>query len=123
MRGMWRLPALLALVALWTAPSASASWEPAKVTHAPPARSAASAAYDSAHGNVVLYGGFGSEEMVGDTWLWDGKAWSEATPAHAPSARMLAAMAYDEARREVVLLGGSAGHDGLVIGPDTWTWD
>src|SRR4051812_46388107 len=98
MWGNWRLPALLALVALWTAPSASASWEPAKVAQGPPARSTASVAYDGAHGKVQLYGGFGADDTVGDTWLWDGKAWSDAKPEHSPPARMLAAMAYDEAR-------------------------
>ena len=32
-------------------------------------------AYDAAHGQVVLFGGFNTRAL-GDTWTWDGAAWA-----------------------------------------------
>lgn len=36
----------------------------------PSARANASMAYDPAAGNVVLFGGFGGNGVLGDTWTW-----------------------------------------------------
>jgi hypothetical protein len=75
-------------------------------------------AYDAARGQVVLFGGSG-EDVVGDTWTWDGTDWTQRFPAHAPASRELPGMAYDAADGETVLFGGAAGE----IRNDTWTWD
>ena len=62
--GVWQSVALASSssVLAWTKQAPAAS---------PPARSAASMAYDAATGNVVLFGGTGSAFRVqGDTWSW-----------------------------------------------------
>jgi uncharacterized protein (TIGR03437 family) len=79
-------------------------------------------AYDSTHGQVVLFGGESIKvEILNDTWLWDGTNWSQANPANSPAARYNTAMAYDSAHGLTVLFGGwNAG--GTYFG-DTWVWD
>jgi hypothetical protein len=76
-------------------------------------------AYDAATGTVVLFGGFGSSSLLGDTWTWNGTTWTQQHPATSPSARDVAAVA-DAATGTVVLFGGGS-PDGGVFG-DTWTW-
>jgi hypothetical protein len=74
-------------------------------------------AYDAAHAQVVLFGGY-DNGVLGDTWTWDGTDWTQRTPAHSPPAGYAHAMAYDAAHAQVVLFGGYGGS-----GNDTWTWD
>jgi len=62
--------------------------------------------YDSARGRVVLFGGYGSPPVFGDTWEWDGSNWVERTPATSPTDRYGHEMVYDHARGRVVLFGG-----------------
>lgn len=90
----------------------------------PPARAGASAAFDAATGNVVLFGGFvdttGTGSPLSDTWIWNGTTWVQQNPTDSPSPRGNAAMAYDAATNHVVLFGGES--NGLVLN-DTWIWD
>ncbi len=89
----------------------------------PSPRFSASAAYDGATGDTVLFGGEtfanGDFTFLSDTWIWKGRHWTQVTPAHSPSARASAQMAYDPLHRQVVLFGGMAG-DRLT---DTWLWN
>ena len=92
----------------------------------PSARYGYGIAYDSAHGQVVLFGGgipTGDPEvpdtLLSDTWVWDGTNWTQLNPAASPSGRAYAGMAYDATRGKVVLFGGS---NGSVLN-DTWEWD
>jgi hypothetical protein len=94
----------------WTLKSPSAS---------PPARSSHAMAYDSLHGQVVLFGGISGGSALGDTWVWDGSNWNQKSPSTNPPARSSHAMAYDTAHGQVVLFGGS--NSGLLA--DTWLWD
>lgn len=88
----------------------------------PPARYAASVAYDPATGNVVLFGGLsGSNRVLGDTWTWDGTTWTKQAPATSPPARDSAPMAYEPATGNVVLFGGWNDTTGVPFG-DTWIW-
>jgi uncharacterized protein (TIGR03437 family) len=77
-------------------------------------------AYDSAHGQVVLFGGINGLHLLDDTWTWDGSNWTEQSPQASPSFRSDFAMAYDSTHGQVVLFGG-LGHDGALN--DTWVWD
>jgi uncharacterized protein (TIGR03437 family) len=88
----------------------------------PPGRDSFAMAYDSAHSQVVLFGGFGSGFFVflGDTWVWDGSNWTEKTPQTSPSARADFAMAYDSAHGQAVLFSGD---EGIDFPADTWVWD
>jgi len=76
----------------------------------PPARYAHAMAYDSAHSQVVLFGGvaIGGATQYGDTWVWDGTTWAQRFPSTSPSARSSMAMAYDAAHGQVVRVIGPA---------------
>ena len=99
---------------------------PSDPSDSPPARSFHALAYDSARGEVVLFGGGdSSNNTLSDTWEWDGTSWTEVMPSGAnasPPARGDHALAYDSARGRVVLFGGVDGLDGNYLS-DTWEWD
>jgi hypothetical protein len=91
-----------------------------KVVGAPSPRSGHAMAYDSAHGQVVLFsGGAGPGVYFLDTWVWDGSSWIPKSPATSPPGRTNFAMAYDAAHGQVVLFGG---YNGTLLS-DTWVWD
>jgi uncharacterized protein (TIGR03437 family) len=75
--------------------------------------------YDSAQGQVVLFGGADSNfNPFDDTWVWDGANWTETTPLTSPPARFSSGMAYDSGRSQVVMFGGNGPNSSLS---DTWT--
>jgi hypothetical protein len=75
--------------------------------------------YDSAHGQIVLFGGMdGNFNPLNDTWVWDGTNWTQKAPQTNPPARGGQAMAYDSAHGQVVMFGGQVG-----LLNDTWIWD
>ena len=82
------------------------TWTHQTPATSPPARSAATVAYDAATGQVVLFGGNNGSAALGDTWTWDGTNWTQQSPAISPPARHLAAMAYDASAGQLVLFGG-----------------
>jgi N-acetylneuraminic acid mutarotase len=74
-------------------------------------------------GKVVLFGGEqDANDILDDTWTWDGAAWTEATVANPPPARFHAGMTTFQ---DKVLLFGGAGAipNGAPFLADTWTWD
>jgi len=83
-------------------------------------------AYDSAHNQVVLFGGVDSSvfspspNYSSDTWTWDGSTWSKQFPSTSPPPRCCYGMAYDAARGQIVIFGG-ANASGFLT--DTWVWD
>jgi hypothetical protein len=80
-------------------------------------------AYDSAHGQVVLFGGVGAGNVgLNDTWVWDGTNWTQKMPSNAPSARALAAMANNVVAGQILLFGGLTA-DQTTFFNDTWVWD
>jgi len=83
-------------------------------------RTQAAMAWDERRQNGVLFGGFGTTGVLGDTLIrtW---TWSPVTPAAAPPPRYSHAMAFD-ARRGVVTLFGGKGTGGVLLA-DTWEWD
>jgi hypothetical protein len=83
------------------------NWTKKSPQNSPPARILHIMAYDSAHGQVVLFGGRDQGGcLLGDTWIWDGSNWTQKFPQNSPSARHSHAMAYDSARGEMVLFEG-----------------
>ena len=87
----------------------------------PSARHRHAMAYDSARGQIVLFGGVDEKNgILSETWVWDGKSWAQKITDASPQARFGHAMAYDTARRQIVLFGGQ-GTSGMFS--DTWTWD
>lgn len=109
-----------------------AVWRPEHPAKEPPGRIAHAAAYDQAHGQVVLFGGettLGGDLSAGtgnmsDTWTWNGQDWSLQATAGGPTARVGASATYDRARKLVLLFGGAIGLGyGLRPVNDTWSWD
>jgi hypothetical protein len=90
---------------------------------APSPRTGAAMVYDTATGQLLLFGGsshpFSGGGYLGDTWTWDGTTWTQLHPATSPPARHNADMIYDAASNEVILFGG---YDGHYLN-DTWAWD
>src|ERR1035438_7380026 len=86
----------------------------------PPERTGHAMAYDSTHGQVVMFGGGIGPEFLNDTWVWDGSNWAQKSPQTSPSPRFYPAMAYDAAHGQVVMFGGGIGPEFLN---DTWVWD
>jgi hypothetical protein len=102
----------------FTYPSATWEWNGrtwVKLTPAtkPPGRTSASMAYDTATGQLVLFGGTGpgSTHPTGTderatTWEWNGTTWVKLTPTTIPTGLTNAPMAYDTATGQLVLFGG-----------------
>jgi hypothetical protein len=93
-------------------------WTLQHPAHEPRHRSGVGMAYDSADGQVVLFGGHNRRRYFGDTWTWDGTDWTQQSPVHSPAARFAHAMSA-AADGQVVLFSGVAGR----FFDDTWTWD
>ena len=111
------VPSLLGDTWVWD----GSTWTQKFPKASPPARYQHAMAFDSGHGQVVLFGGLNGNllnEDFADTWLWDGTNWTQASPQSSPSARSGHAMAYDSNQNQVVLFGGFGGP-----GNDTWLWD
>jgi hypothetical protein len=94
------------------------SVEAAWVRGIPPSRTAA--AYDTKRQRLVLLAGF-RDDIVSETWEWDGIKWSQMTPFSTPPARTRHEIVYDKARQRVVLFGGWGGDSQYFN--DTWEWD
>jgi len=84
-------------------------------------RFATGAAYDAAHGSVVVFG-MSTFDAGADTWTFDGETWARhlASPG-GPTAGLGATMAYEGSTSKVVMFGG-ADASGNVKN-ETWTWD
>lgn len=96
------------------------NWTQASPQNSPPARQFPSMAFDSTHGQVVMFGGFASagSTILGDTWTWDGKNWTQQSPAVTPPPSNAPAMAYDPKHDQTVLFGGYSGS----YSANTWTF-
>jgi hypothetical protein len=96
------------------------NWIQQTSASAPSPRYQHAMAYDAARGRVVLFGGHetGTNNLLGDTWEWDGSNWQQLYPTSSPSARHVHAMAYDARRCRTVLFGGGPGFPN-----ETWEWD
>jgi hypothetical protein len=93
---------------------------------APEARQRVAAAFDTARGELLLFGGSADSTAgldLGDTWTWVPGRWRRRHPAGSPSPRFGSVMASDLARRTVVLFGGQRrAPAGETLG-ETWTWN
>src|SRR5205814_392446 len=92
----------------------------ASAQSSPTPRTAHSAAWDAARGELVVFVGVDSGNRVDDTWVWNGTNWFNRSPVPSPSPRAIRqGMAYDKQRQEVILFGGDFGGGSTN---DTWAW-
>jgi cysteine-rich repeat protein len=95
------------------------AWRQVSPLTSPSIRSGVQMAYDRARGQVVLFGGFDTQNR-NDTWTWDGMNWNLVSPATTPPGRNGDVMVWDEDLQALVMFGGdSAG----PVDPGTWAWD
>jgi hypothetical protein len=84
---------------------------------------AAAAAYDPAHGSVVVFGADRSDKGIADTWTFDGTTWARHIAVlGGPPGRDRATLAYDPSAGRVVMFGGATFGTASDLS-DTWTWD
>jgi hypothetical protein len=102
----------------WTQITAAVSGTP------PEARDSGAMAYDSAHGQVVLFGGIQGSGDFADTWIWNGAhlTWTLLTLANHPQSRNQNMMAYDPVHGQTILFGGNSAET-LQPFDDTWAWN
>jgi hypothetical protein len=103
-----------------------ANWTQRFPPNSPPLRIFSAMAYDRSRGKSVLFGGIGAsdQDVLGDTWEWDGNNWTELHPPNSPSPRGYSAMTYDTEHERVVLFGGGTSEhaDGTRY-DDLYYWD
>jgi hypothetical protein len=103
----------------WTQITASVSGTP------PEARDSGAMAYDSAHGQVILFGGIQGSGDFADTWIWNGAqlTWTLLTNlSNHPQSRNQNMMAYDPVHGQTILFGGNSAET-LQPFDDTWAWN
>ncbi|MCB2153807.1 VCBS repeat-containing protein [bacterium] len=114
--GAWDLTYQVPMVSEhdWTllAPSAS-----------PAVRQGTAMCYDSARGEVVLFGGWDDSQIFDDTWIFKNGEWTQKFPATSPSPRAAHAMAFDSSRGVVVLYGGATEKGSNTPSFETWEWN
>jgi hypothetical protein len=93
-------------VGTWTFTPATNTWTDLKHEVQPPARANSALVYDPVHRRVVLFGGDRLNELVADTWTFDGTKWEQHKPAISPSPRAGHAMLWLPKAQKVLLLGG-----------------
>ena len=103
----------------------AATWSKLTPTTWPTPLYDAPMAFDTATGQMILFGGIGVSKLYTTTgrtttWDWNGVTWVQLEPTHHPAARWGSSMVYDPLTRELVLFGGvsSTGVTGT-----TWTWN
>jgi len=94
------------------------NWTQKSPQMSPPPLTQFAMAYDTAHSQVVFFGG--RQDDVSETWVWDGTNWTMEMPQSSPSPRDAVSMAYDSAHGQMVLFGGE--YDFTQVFGDTWTW-
>lgn len=91
----------------------------------PPARSNQAMVNDPIRNRIVIFGGWRNtqqnEDILGDTWEFDGNNWSQINTTHMPPARAGARLVYSDQLGKLVLFGG-AGRNGYLLN-DTWLYD
>ncbi len=118
LRLTWILFIIPALIGLGTACQLS--------TAGPQARHGAKMIYDPEGKQVVLFGGRGEGEIVGDlyndVWTLDLKThrWQETETSSGPTPRLSPGLVYDPAHHQMILFGGYS-NQGRIN--DTWLFD
>ena len=90
----------------WAYSPATNTWTPLKPAVQPPPRANSALVYDPVSKKVVLFGGDQLNQLVADTWVFDGTTWEQKKPALSPTPRAGHAMLWLPKAKKVMLLGG-----------------
>src|SRR5262249_53207146 len=115
----------------WTYDLGNNTWSPVNPPVQPPARANSSMVYDPVSKKVVLFGGDRLNEMLADTWTFDGKTWEQRKPKLSPSPRAGHAMLWLPKAKKILLLGGYGYDSGTgyyaslykSLPLEAWTYD
>ena len=112
--------AALALLSAQPVVLHASNWKRLSTAASPLARFYPAMAYDPVSKKIVLFGGFGDNGNLNDTWTFDGSNWTQVATPSAPPARNGAGMAFDGPSGKLILFGGFNTNKYLN---DTWVWD
>lgn len=114
---------------MWAFDTASRGWARVEAPIGPQGRLNHNMAYDTDRHQIILFGGFGGSDRMGDTWIYDiaENEWTRISANPSPTPRSDAGFVYDEAHGVAILFGGyglndSHPDDTWVFDPDTGTW-
>lgn len=94
-----------------------------RAANSPPGRLMSHAmAFDNVRNRVVMYGGFGVDDLIrrSETWEWNGASWSRRTTT-VPSRRNWHALVFDSAMGGTLMFGGQLSR--YVTTSETWLWN
>jgi hypothetical protein len=83
----------------------------------PPPRSEGRIAYDTNHRWAIFFGGITENQLLNDTWVFDGNKWLHLFFPKSPPERYGHVMFYDSGRESIILFGGIGNNTFLG---DTW---
>lgn len=75
--------------------------------------------YDPFHDQILLFGGWDGEKVLGDTWIWDYSHWTKYI-GQGPSPRAAFSLIYDPISQNIILFGGKSKSEYFN---DTWIWN
>ncbi len=100
-------------------------WEEIETSTGPTPRLSPGLVYDTAHHQMILFGGYSDQGRINDTWLFDLNSyeWEEVTPDLSPPGRSDMGMAYDGTNHIAMLYGGMCIESQRDMCDDTWIFD
>jgi N-acetylneuraminic acid mutarotase len=115
----------------WVYNIASNTWTNVTPDKSPSRRSDPGAAYDAKNKKVILFGGYGRDDVkCEDTWAYDSASntWAKMNPATHPQARYGGVMVYDSYTEKCLLFGGhmvqtTAPYNSLGYENEIWAYD
>lgn len=115
----------------WTYSLSKNTWTQLSPAVQPPARANSSLAYDPVSKKVVLFGGDQLNQLLADTWVFDGKTWEQKKPKLSPSPRGGHALVWLPKSQKILLVGGYGYDSGTgyyaslykSLPLEAWTYD
>ena len=107
---------------LWSYEYETDTWTALETSNDPPPRFNAMLAYIPGRHQLFLFGGWSTNDRIGDTWIFDFESsrWTELHPGNQPSRRSDSSIAYDPENDVVVLYSGYLLDDSHS--QDTWIY-
>jgi hypothetical protein len=97
------------------------AWSRKTTANSPSTRNSQGMTFDSARGQIVLFGGYDGSTAIGGTWTFDGTNWTQRNPLTVPGARSAPGMTFDATRGRAVMFGGYSLAGAHL--DETWEWN